>query len=294
MRGFKPLSLARGLLITSMVATTALIAGCADKDKDLDLNAYVDTIESPDVLYNQALANLEAGRLKEASKKFEAIDRQHPYTEWARKALVMGAFTNYRQANYDEAVNMARRYISLYPTSQEAAYAYYIIGLAYFRQIPDVTRDQKDTKRAVAAMQELVDRYPNSEYVADAKDKIRFGREQLAGKEMQVGRFYLERHQYLAAINRFKTVVQEYSNTNQIEEALYRLVEANFALGIIPEAQTAAAVLAQNYPDSKWYADAYKLLQKAGHSPQENTGSWISRAFKGGSSNNANQANRTQ
>ncbi|UXM94613.1 outer membrane protein assembly factor BamD [Bartonella sp. HY329] len=277
-----------------MVATTALIAGCADKDKDLDLNAYVDTIESPDVLYNQALANLEAGRLKEASKKFEAIDRQHPYTEWARKALVMGAFTNYRQANYDEAVNMARRYISLYPTSQEAAYAYYIIGLAYFRQIPDVTRDQKDTKRAVAAMQELVDRYPNSEYVADAKDKIRFGREQLAGKEMQVGRFYLERHQYLAAINRFKTVVQEYSNTNQIEEALYRLVEANFALGIIPEAQTAAAVLAQNYPDSKWYADAYKLLQKAGHSPQENTGSWISRAFKGGSSNNANQANRTQ
>ncbi len=293
-RGFKPLSLARGLLITSMVATTALIAGCADKDKALDLNAYVDTIESPDVLYNQALANLEAGRLNEAAKKFEAIDRQHPYTEWARKSLVMGAFTNYRQSKYDEAVNMARRYISLYPTSQEAAYAYYIIGLAYFRQIPDVTRDQKDTKRAVAAMQELVDRYPNSEYVTDAKDKIRFGREQLAGKEMQVGRYYLERRQYLAAINRFKAVVQEYSNTNQIEEALYRLVEANFALGIIPEAQTAAAVLAQNYPDSKWYADAYKLLQKAGHSPQENSGSWISRAFKGGSSNNANQANRTQ
>ncbi|MCT6870508.1 MAG: outer membrane protein assembly factor BamD [Bartonella sp.] len=271
-------SFARKILVGVLLGSVCLTAGCSKKDKDVDLTSYVETIEKPDVLYNQALANLDAGRLGEASKKFAAIDRQHPYTEWARKSLVMGAFTNYRKGDYDEAVNMAKRYISLYPTSEEAAYAYYIIGLAYFRQIPDITRDQKDTKRAIAAMQEVVDRYPQSEYVDDAKTKIRFGREQLAGKEMQIGRYYQERKQYLAAIKRYRTVVEEYSNTNQIEEALYRLTEANYALGLTSEAQTAAAVLGQNYPDSKWYKSAFELLQKGGVSPQENKGSWISRA----------------
>ncbi|MBI0025175.1 outer membrane protein assembly factor BamD [Bartonella sp. M0187] len=269
----------RKVIIGLMLGSVCLTAGCSKKDKDIDLTSYVDKIDPPDVLYNQALANLDAGRLSEAAKKFEAVDRQHPYTEWARKSLVMGAFTNYRKGNYDEAVNMAKRYIALYPTSEEAAYAYYIIGLSYFRQIPDITRDQKDTKRAIAAMQEVVDRYPNSEYVDDAKTKIRFGREQLAGKEMQIGRYYQERKQYLSAIKRYRTVVEEYSNTNQIEEALYRLTEANYALGLTSEAQTAAAVLGQNYPESKWYKDAFNLLQKGGVAPQENKGSWISRAL---------------
>lgn len=269
----------RKVFIGLMLGSVCLTAGCSKKDKDIDLTNYVETIDPPDVLYNQALANLDAGRLTEAAKKFEAVDRQHPYTEWARKSLVMGAFTNYRKGNYDEAINMAKRYIGLYPTSDEAAYAYYIIGLSYFRQIPDITRDQKDTKRAIAAMQEVVDRYPNSEYVDDAKTKIRFGREQLAGKEMQIGRYYQERKQYLSAIKRYRNVVEEYSNTNQIEEALYRLTEANYALGLTSEAQTAAAVLGQNYPESKWYKDAFNLLQKGGVSPQENKGSWISRTL---------------
>jgi len=269
--------LLRYLLLGSMVGVAASASGCLG-GKNLDLEAYVDTIEPPDVLYNQALANLEAGRLNEAAKKFEAIDRQHPYTEWARKSLVMGAFTHYRRGNYDDAVNQARRYATL-PTSDETAYAYYIIGLAYFRQIADVTRDQKDSRRAIEAMQEVVERFPQSEYVEDAKAKIRFGREQLAGKEMQVGRYYLERQQYLAAVRRFRTVVEEYANTNQIEEALYRLVEANFAMGITSEAQTAAAILGQNYPNSSWYKDAYQLLQKGGLTPQENKNSWLSKLF---------------
>ncbi|CAM1627651.1 Outer membrane lipoprotein BamD-like [Bartonella apihabitans] len=277
--GAKKSTILRKVIIGLMLGSVCLTAGCSKKDKDVDLTSYVDKIDPPDVLYNQALANLDAGRLSEAAKKFEAVDRQHPYTEWARKSLVMGAFTNYRKGNYDEAVNMAKRYIALYPTSEEAAYAYYIIGLSYFRQIPDITRDQKDTKRAIAAMQEVVDRYPNSEYVDDAKTKIRFGREQLAGKEMQIGRYYQERKQYLSAIKRYRTVVEEYSNTNQIEEALYRLTEANYALGLTSEAQTAAAVLGQNYPESKWYKDAFNLLQKGGVAPQENKGSWISRAL---------------
>jgi len=275
----------RGLLVGIALALTAFGAGCMG-GKSLDLEAYVDTIEPPDVLYNQALANLESGRLNEAARKFEAIDRQHPYTEWARKSLVMGAFTHYRRGNYDDAVNQARRYATLYPTSDETAYAYYIIGLAHFRQIADVTRDQKDSRRVIEAMSEVIERFPQSEYVDDAKAKIRFAREQLAGKEMQVGRYYLERRQYLAAVRRFRTVVEDYANTNQIEEALYRLVEANFAMGIASEAQTAAAILGQNYPDSSWYANAYQLLQQGGLSPQESKGSWMSRLFGRGGKNN--------
>jgi len=272
--------LTRSILIASFVAIAGFTTACANRDKNIDLEAYVETIEAPDVLYNQALANLNNGRLSEASKKFAAIDNQHPYSEWARKALVMGAFTNYRQAKYDEAVSQANRYIALYPASDETAYAYYIVGLSYFRQIPEVTRDQRDTRRAIAAMQEVVDRFPDSEYVADAQDKIRFGREQLAGKDMQIGRYYLERRQYLAALKRFRAVVETYSNTNQVEEALYRLVETNLAMGIESEAQTAAAVLGQNYPDSQWYVDAYRLLQKGGLRPEESKGSWLSNLFR--------------
>jgi len=270
----------RSILMAGLVGVLALVAACSNRDKNIDLEAYVETIEAPDLLYNQALTNLNNGRFNEASKKFAAIDNQHPYSEWARKALVMGAFTNYRQGKYDEAVAQANRYIALYPTSQDTAYAYYIVGLSYFRQIPDVTRDQRDTRRAIAAMQEVVDRFPDSEYVADAQDKIRFGREQLAGKDMQIGRYYLERRQYLAALRRFRTVVESYSNTNQIEEALYRLVETNLAMGVQAEAQTAAAILGQNYPNSQWYQDAYRLLQKGGLSPEETRGSWLSNLFR--------------
>lgn len=277
MTSFKfPVNKATAMLVGT-VAVVAILTGCASKDDDIDLSKYVETIDAPDKLYNEALANLEAGRLGEASKKFAAIDRQHPYTEWARKSLVMGAFTNYRQGNYVEAINMAKRYNTLYPTSPESAYAYYIIGLSYFRQIPDVTRDQAASKRAIAAMQEVIDRYPTSEYVEDAKTKIRFARDQLAGKEMQVGRYYLERKDYLAAVKRFRGVVEEYSNTRHVEEALARLVEAYYAMGLTGEAQMAASVLGQNYPDSQWYKDSYKLLQTGGLEPRNNTGSWLSK-----------------
>ncbi len=265
-------------VLAGSLAVFAPLAGCASKDDSIDLSKYVETIDPADKLYNEALANLNAGRLSEASKKFEAIDRQHPYTEWARKALVMGAFTNYRQGKFEEAISAAQRYNTLYPTSPESAYAYYIIGLSYFRQIPDVTRDQAASRRAISAMQEVIDRYPDSEYVEDAKTKIRFARDQLAGKEMQVGRYYLERKDYLAAIKRFRVVVEQYSNTRQVEEALARLVEAYYALGLVSEAQMAASVLGQNFPDSQWYKDSYKLLQSHGLEPRNNSGSWLAKA----------------
>ncbi len=268
----------RRVLAAGSVVLTMAVAGCASGDKDVDLTKYVESIDPADKLYNEGLANLDAGRLDEAAKKFAAIDRQHPYTEYARKALVMAAFTNYRKGNYEEAISMAKRYNTLYPTSDESAYAYYIIGLSYFRQIPDVTRDQAASRRAIAAMQEVVDRFPKSEYVEDAKTKIRFARDQLAGKDMQVGRYYLERKEYLGAIKRFRNVVEQYSNTRQVEEALARLVEAYYALGLTSEAQTAAAVLGKNFPDSPWYKDSYKLLQGGGLEPRENKGSWLSKA----------------
>lgn len=267
----------RAMAVLIAIGATGIVAGC-QSDPDIDISAYATETDPPDVLYNQGLANLEAGRLTEASRKFEAIDRQHPYSEFARKAMVMGAFTRYRQGDYEEAVNAAKRYLNLYPGDEDAAYAQYIIGLSYFRQIRDVTQTQREAALTLQAMQELVDRYPESEYVADAQAKIRFARDQLAGKEMQVGRYYLERREYTAAINRFRNVVETFPQTRHIEEALARLVEAYYAMGLVNEAQTAAAVLGHNFPDSQWYADSYALLRTGGLEPREDTGSWISRA----------------
>jgi outer membrane protein assembly factor BamD len=266
-------------LALSLAAAPFFLSACMS-EKDVDLSTYVEQTDPADVLYNQGLANMNAGRLGEASKKFAAVDRQHPYSEFARKAIVMGAFANYRQGNYDDAIAGAKRYLTLYPSSEDAAYAQYIIGLSYYRQIKDVTQDQKEARQTAQTMQELVTRWPESEYVEDAKTKIRFANDQLAGKEMQVGRYYLERREYIAAIKRFRNVVENYSTTRHVEEALARLTEAYYAMGLTDEAQTAAAVLGHNYPDSPWYKDSYKLLQSNGLQPRENASSWISKAGK--------------
>jgi len=270
---------AKSLVVALAAIGPLLVSGCMS-EKDVDLSTYVEQTDPADVLYNQALANMNAGRLEEASKKFAAVDRQHPYSEYARKSMVMGAFANYRQGNYDDAISSAKRYLTLYPSTEDAPYAEYIIGLSYYRQIKDVTQDQKEARQTIQAMQDLVQRWPDSEYVEDAKAKIRFANDQLAGKEMQIGRYYLERREYIAAIKRFRTVVENYSNTRHIEEALARLTEAYYAMGLTDEAQTAAAVLGTNYPDSQWYKDSYKLLQSKGLQPRENAGSWISKAGK--------------
>ncbi|HTV68702.1 MAG TPA: outer membrane protein assembly factor BamD [Rhizobiaceae bacterium] len=260
------------------ILVAPLFVAACQSDADIDLSTYVENTEPADVLYNQGLANLEAGQLREANAKFEAVDRQHPYSELARKSMVMAAFTNYRQGKYEEAINAGKRYVSLYPSTPDAAYAQYIVGLSYHRQIRDVTQDQKEARRTIEAMEEVVQRWPESEYVEDAKAKIRFARDQLAGKEMQIGRYYLERREYIAAAKRFRNVIEVYSNTRHIEEALARLTEVYYAMGLVDEAQTAAAVLGNNYPDSQWYKDSYELLQKGGLEPRENTGSWISKA----------------
>jgi outer membrane protein assembly factor BamD len=264
-----------------VLAVPMVLSACSTTEGDIDLATYVDQTEPADQLYNQGLANLSAGRMTEAGRKFEAVDRQHPYSETARKAMIMNVFTQYRQGNYEDAINIGKRYVQLYPTTPDAAYAQYLVGLCYFRQIRDVTQDQKESRRAIEAMEEVVTRWPESEYVQDAQEKIRFARDQLAGKEMQIGRYYLERREYIAATKRFRYVVENYSNTRQVEEALARLTEAYYAMGLTTEAQTAAAVLGHNYPDSQWYKDSYQLLQSGGLEPRENPGSWITKALLG-------------
>lgn len=229
-------------------------------------------------LYNEGLAYMNAGKLTDAVKSFNEVDRQHPFSEYARKALIMSAFASYKKRNFDDAIASANRYLALYPNTPDAAYAEYIIGQSNFGRIPDVTRDQDVTKKAMASMQDIITRYPDSEYADDARQKIIVARDQLAGKDMQIGRYYLERREYIAAINRFKSVVLNYQDTRQVEEALERLTESYLAMGLTGEAQAAAAVLGHNFPDSKWYQDAYNLLQKGGLEPQMNEG-WLSRAF---------------
>jgi len=235
----------------------------------------------PDQIYNDGLGRLSNSDYPSAAKKFSQIDRQYPYTDMARKGLLMAAFTQYQGHQYDDAVSSAKRYIEQNPKSQDAAYAQYLMAMSYYNQITDVSRDQERTEKAAGALQTLIQNYPTSEYVADARYKLQVTMDNLAAHEMYIGRYYLEKRQYSAAINRFRTVVGRYQTTRQVEEALERLTEAYFALGITNEAQTAAAVLGHNFPDSPWYQDAYKLLNSNGLEPREDTGSWLSKAMAG-------------
>jgi outer membrane protein assembly factor BamD len=271
---------ARAVLMTLVMgAAGTFLAGCVN-DPDYDITKLSKDTDPADKLYNEGLANLQAGKSSEAAKKFDAVDAEHPFTEYARKALVMSTFVKYRQGDNDSAIATGKRYMALYPQSKDAAYVQYLIGLSYSKEIPVVTQDQRASAMTIEAMTVVVNNYPQSEYVDDAQIKIRFARDQLAGKEMQIGRYYEERKEYLAAISRYRNVVESFPNTNQIEEALARLCESYFALGLTDEAQTAAAVLGHNYPDSQWYKDSFTLLKSNGLAPRENSSSWISRAAK--------------
>jgi outer membrane protein assembly factor BamD len=261
------------LAALSLIA--AALAGCSLFDKD-----PVVPDEPADRLYNEGLYLLNVKKdYKDAAKKFEEVDRQHPYSDWARKSLIMSAFAFYQAGAYDDCIQAARRYVTLHPGSPDAAYAQFLIGSSYFDQMPEISRDQERTDKAMQTFEELIRKYPNTEYAESARRKIEIARDQLAGKEMDIGRQLLTSRNYTGAINRFKVVVTRYQRTRHVEEALLRLTECYLALGIVDEAQTSAAVLGHNFPDSRWYKDAYALMQSKGLEPSENKGSWISRAF---------------
>ena len=261
--------------ILPLVAAVLLLALAGCKSSEVSSSDFVDEIVPANELYNQALSSIDAGNLGRALKKLEQLDRQHPYSEYSRKALIMQTFISYRQQKYDETAQFGKRYVSLYPGDKDAAYAQYLVGMSYHRQIPDVTRDQTLTAQAFNAMNTLVERYPESEYVEDAKAKMRFARDQIAGKEMVTGRYYMERREFQAAINRFRYVVEKFQDTRHIEEALARLTESYYSIGLANEAQAAAAVLGHNFPESRWYADSVKLLQTGGLEPREDAKSWL-------------------
>ena len=229
--------------------------------------------------YDEGLQKLANGAPAEAAKKFTDLGKQYPSSDWARKGLLMTTYADYQAGDYTSVETEGDRYLKDYPNSPDTAYVAYLQANAYYMQIPDISRDQEKAGKALAAFQSVVQKYPTSEYVEDAKYKIQVTEDQLAGKEMSIGRFYLNRRNYTAAINRFRNVLQYYQTTRHAEEALYRLVEAYLGLGITDEAQTAAAVLGHNFPNSQWYQDAYDLLKGHGLSPHEFGESWISKIY---------------
>lgn len=260
-------SLVAGLLVC------VLLAGCGSGDEV----AYQE--RSVEEIYNTAMDKLLSGSPSQAAVDFDEVERQHPYSVWARKSQLMAAYSHYLGNDYDEAIFAAQRFLQLHPGNRDAPYAYYLIAISYYEQISDVGRDQKFTKLALEALQEVVDRYPETEYARDARLKIDLTRDHLAGKEMEIGRFYLERGLYAAAINRFRYVIEHYQTTTHVPEALHRLTESYLSLGIEDEAQTAAAVLGHNFPGSPWYEDSYALLTGKRLEPDENKQSWISRVW---------------
>ena len=272
----------RVLLMVSLAA--AMLAGCSlfdsdDATNDLNKDAAQYQDRTIDDIYAAAWTQINKGNWDLAAAQFNEVDRQHPYSVWARRAQLMSAFCAYQANKYDEAVSTADDYISLHPGSQEVAYAFYLKAISLYEQIVDVGRDQSKTEGALVALQDVVQRFPDTEYARDATLKIDLTEDHLAGKEMEVGRYYLTRGDYIGAINRFRVVIDQYQTTPQIAEALERLTESYYSLGLDSEAQTAAAVLGANYPGTVWYQDSYNILKGRNLTPLADQQSWIYKAF---------------
>ncbi len=250
----------KNLLIVLAVAMT-ITTGCSSRNKAKKL-AYVE--RPAESIYLEGYDRLGYKSWEKAILYFDEVERQHPYSEWARRAMLMSAYASYQSNHYDDAIIAAKRFVTLHPGSKSAPYAYYLIAVCHFEQILDVGRDQGKTTETLAALRQVVRRFPNSEYARDARLKIDLTNDQLAGKDMAVGRFYLRKGQTLAAINRFRNVIVNYDTTTHAPEALHRLVESYVRLGVMNEAVQVAAVLGYNYPGSPWYQNSYDLLAKTG------------------------------
>ena len=266
-------ALVPAVLAASIGLVMALLVGCATSDEE----AYVE--RSVEELYNDAMDSLLDDDFEAAAAGFAEVERQHPYSVWATRAQIMSAFVYYQGNVYDEAIAAAQRFVELHPGHRDAAYGYYLIAMSLYEQISDVGRDQSTTARALRALEEVARRFPDSVYARDARLKIDLARDHLAGKEMTVGRYYLRRGNPVAAIGRFRMVIEQYQTTSHTPEALHRLTEAYLALGVPNEAQTSAAVLGHNYPGSRWYQHSYALLVDSDLMPEADEGSWLSQIF---------------
>lgn len=250
----KAVKIAKPLLLSLLAA--GILAGCSGTDR----LKYQE--KSVTELYDNALRYMNRGQFKFSAVAFDEVERQHPYSSWARRSQLMSAYSYYKANKLEEAILSAERFVSLHPGNKDAAYAYYLIGICHYLQIADVRRDQKATEMAMAALSEVVRRFPFSKYATDAKMKIDLTRDHLAGKEMRIGRFYQKNDEFFAAIGRFTNVIRKYQTTSHTPEALHRLTEVYLEVGIMSEAYKTAAVLGANYPDSEWYQYSYDLMQK--------------------------------
>ncbi len=256
----------------------ALISGCSTFGDD-DEEVAVDNRSALEI-FELAETQLNDGEPETAAKSFDEVERLYPFSQLAKRALIMSSFSYYEARDFPAARTSARRYLDLYPSDEDAAYAQYLIGLTYYDNIADVGRDQNQTRQALQALTEVTRRYPGSDYAREAQLKIDLTRDHLAGKEMQIGRYYLKRGHYLAAVNRFRIVIEEYQTTSQTPEALHRLVEAYLALGLNGEAQSAAAVLGENFVGSEWYSASYALLTGRDLNPELREDSWMAEVYR--------------
>lgn len=267
---------AAAILWCAIGATMMALAGCASSsDATSILNA-----DPPEKMYADADALMNKGKFEDAARKFEDLDRSHPYSPEARRSIVLAAYAYYKAGKTPEAIASAERYTVMHPGTKDAPLAHHIIASSYFDEMNPSNRDQAATRKALEQLKILKSRYPDSSYAQNADNRIRIAEDTLAASEMEVGRYYMKQKNMVAAINRFKVVVSDYQTTRHVEEALMRLTECYMALGVTNEAQTAVAVLGHNFPQSKWYKDAYALLKSDGLSPEQNSDSWITKAWK--------------
>ncbi|RIK95480.1 MAG: outer membrane protein assembly factor BamD [Proteobacteria bacterium] len=259
----------RSVRVAAAALLALALASCSSKSKDEYQERDVST------LYNIAGNYVDDGEYRNAAVAFDEVERQHPYSAWARRAQLMSAYSYYMANKYEDAILAAERFLALHPGNKDAPYAYYLIAMCYYEQISDVGRDQKMTEQALNALGEVVRRFPQSDYAQDARLKIELTHDHLAGKEMEIGRFYQRTTEHLGAAIRFRTVVEKYPTTTHAPEALHRMVESYLALGMIEEAQAAGAVLGENYPGSKWYKYSYALLTNTKLQGAQRERSWF-------------------
>lgn len=280
-----PSRVLRATALVSSVVVTLGLAGCSGSLFGSEETASIENAAPPDQLYAEGEALLATGSFEEAAAKFEDVERNYPFSNdpqrpYARKSLALAAYAYFKAEKYDDAIAAGKRYTSMHAGTEDAALAHHVVAMSYFAQIQEASYDQSFTRKAIEEFRSLIRLYPSSSFVAEDRNRLRIAEDMLAASEMNVGRYYMKKANYLAAINRFKTVVVEHQQTAHVEEALMRLTECYLALGIQDEARTAGAILGHNFPESQWYKDAYALLARDGLSPQENTGSELSKAWK--------------
>ncbi|MCB1363452.1 MAG: outer membrane protein assembly factor BamD [Rhodobacteraceae bacterium] len=258
-----------------LLASCGNIGGGPAADRSQRLDGY-----TPEQIYERAEYEMSRGRTNDAAYYFSEIERLYPYSSWAKRALIMQAFAYHRGQSYEESRAAAQRFIDFYPTDEDAAYAQYLLALSYYDQIDEVGRDQGLTFQALQALRTVIEVYPDSEYATSAILKFDLAFDHLAAKEMEVGRYYLSRDHYTAAINRFRSVVEDYQTTTHTPEALHRLVESYLSLGLVNEAQTAGAILGYNYQSTQWYEDSYKLLTARGLKARDMGNNWLSQIYR--------------